>query len=336
MSISSLPTIPVADLHCDLLSYLAKAKNADLRDPDGIGVALPHLETGHVEFQTLAIFTATESGCSKWGDKQVDRFVKLGHEAEFHPIRKSRELKQAMEDRKIGIAAAVENASGFCEEDEPLDYGLERLQDWIHRVGRVFYISLTHHTENRFGGGNYSDNVGLKDDGQALLDWLDDRQICIDLAHASDQLAHDIFDYIDRYGLKVPVIASHSNFRSVWNHVRNLPDELAQETIRRGGIIGINFVRAYVDDDHPERLYDHILHGWETLGASDHIVFGADFFDVKNTPLPGRDPIFFPEHANASRYPQLLKDIHERGLGEAAVKKLAHGNVVRFLAELWG
>ncbi len=335
MTTPVLPAIPVADLHCDLLSYLVRVKGANLRTLDDIGASLPHLEAGNVELQTLAIFTTTESGCSKWGDKQVDRFVKLGLEPEFHPIRKPHELKQAVADHMIGIVAAIENASGFCEEDEPLDYGLDRLQDWIHRVGRIFYISLTHHGEIRFGGGNFSDNVGLKADGQALLEWLDDRHICIDLAHASDQLAIDILEYLDRYSLHVPVIASHSNFRAVWQHVRNLPDELAQEILHRGGLIGLNLVRAYVDDDKPDRFFEHLRHGWETLSSPQQIVFGADFFYPKDFPDPSREPLFFPEHANASQYPALLHQIAEHGFSEADLKALAHGNVVKFLEQIW-
>lgn len=335
MTTPTLPTIPVADLHCDLLHYLVRAKGADLHTIEDIGASLPHLEVGHVELQTMAIFTTTESGSSKWGDKQVDRFVKLGHEPAFHPIRKTSELRQAMADHKIGIVAAVENASGFCEQDEPLSYGLERLEEWIARVGRILYISLTHHTENRFGGGNYADHVGLKDDGQALLDWLDDRQICVDLSHASDQLAQDIFDYLDRYGLNVPVIASHSNFRSVWQNARNLPDELAQEVLHRGGIIGLNLVRAYVDDEEPSRFFDHLMHGWETLNAPSQIVFGADFFYVHDFPDPSRYPLFHAQHANASQYPHLLQALTTRGFDEAQLKALAHGNVVNFLGNIW-
>ncbi len=55
---------------------------------------------------------------------------------------------------------------------------------------------MTHHTENRFGGGNFSE-VGLKEDGKVLLDYLTDKNIVIDLAHTSDALAFGILNYID-------------------------------------------------------------------------------------------------------------------------------------------
>ena len=62
------------------------------------------------------------------------------------------------------------------------------------------------------------------------------------LSHTSDALAHDIFNHIDKHKLAVPVIASHSNFRSVSDHVRNLPDEIANEIVNRNGLIGMNFL----------------------------------------------------------------------------------------------
>lgn len=335
MSDAPLSAIPVADLHCDLLSYLVRAKKASLQNTEAIGVALPHLESGNVELQTLAIFNPTESRSTKWGDKQVDKFVKLGHEPEFHPIRKVSEMQQAMDDHKIGIVAAVENASGFCEEDEPLDFGFEKLEEWINRTGRIFYISLTHHTENRFGGGNYSDNVGLKADGEALLDWLDSRQICVDLSHASDQLAYDILDYSSRYGLNVPIIASHSNFRSVHDHVRNLPDEIAKEILSRGGIIGLNFFRDYVHPEQADYWLSHLDYGWKTLDAPGQIVFGADFFHIKDIPDPERQPLFHPGYDHAGHYPALLQKIHDHGYSEKDLVALAHGNVIGFIRKIW-
>ena len=40
--------VPVFDLHCDLLSYLAFAKNGSPMNEDDIGAAIPHLQRGHV------------------------------------------------------------------------------------------------------------------------------------------------------------------------------------------------------------------------------------------------------------------------------------------------
>ena len=326
---------PVADLHCDLLAYLTRREGATLQDVEEIGAALPHLLAGNVCFQTLAIFTLTEAGSTKWGEQQVDQLVKLRYETALHPVQKAVTFeKLSQREGKIGVVAAIENASGFCEEDEPLKLAFSRLEHWIDRVGPILYLSLTHHAENRFGGGNHSE-TGLKKDGKALLEWLDGRHICVDLSHTSDALAEGIFDYLQQYGLEVPVIASHSNFRPLCDHKRNLPKELAQEVIQRGGLIGINFLRDYVDPKRPEALFDHIRYGWEELKAEKQLAFGADFFALRGIPDPERQPLFFPQHANANRYPVLLQQLADQGVSDERLSGLAYRNVQRFLEELW-
>jgi len=199
------------------------------------------------------------------------------------------------------------------------------------KSGPLAYIIMTHHYENRFGGGNYSD-VGLKPDGQTLLEFLDGRNVPIDLAHTSDKLAFGILNYIDKKNLRVPVLASHSNFRTVHGHVRNLPDELAKELIRRGGLIGINLLRNYINDDNPAILFDHIKYGVE-MGAGHLLAFGADFFYALNHPDPSRYPIYFDGHDNASHYEEILSSIT---FGDALfVEAIAHQNVLNYYSHLF-
>ena len=74
--------------------------------------------------------------------------------------------------------------------------------------------------------------------------WI--KKIAIDLSHTSDFLAHDILNYIDKMGLNVRTIASHSNFRKIAEVVRNLTDEIAKEILKRGGVIGFNLFKSFV------------------------------------------------------------------------------------------
>jgi microsomal dipeptidase-like Zn-dependent dipeptidase len=73
---------------------------------------------------------------------------------------------------------------------------MSRLDEIVRACKKLFYISFTHHTENRFGGGNYSDNIGLKKDGEQLLEYMDGKSIAIDFAHASDQLMIDALNIL--------------------------------------------------------------------------------------------------------------------------------------------
>ncbi len=320
--------IPVIDLHCDLLSYLALIPDASIEKTGEIGVALPYLQQGHIAAQVLAIFTTTEPESTLKAQLQLQTFLQMRQSPLFFQPASLAAMSVEVSG-PIAIIPAIENASGFCGEDHALSEGLKQLEKMISSLGEILYISLTHHDENRFGGGNYSDHVGLKTDGKALLEYLDGRKIAIDLSHASDQLAFDILDCMTKYNLNIPVMASHSNFRSVCGHVRNLPDELALEIIHRSGLIGINFLRGYVDNDNPEKLDDHVSYGMD-LGAKENLAFGADFFYTQNFHDPSRYPLYHPQHEHAGVYPNLLERWKNTGILHNP-HKIASNNVLQFV-----
>ena len=62
--------LPVADIHCDLLSYLEDAEGADEMGSE-IGCAVPFLQQGNVRLQVMAIFSATEKGSSEQAFNKV-------------------------------------------------------------------------------------------------------------------------------------------------------------------------------------------------------------------------------------------------------------------------
>ena len=236
------------------------------------------------------------------------------------------------QQKRIGIKASVENAAGIGNEEASWQEIYNQFDFILEKVKSLAYISLTHHTENRFGGGNYTEGIGLKDDGKKLLDYMAGKNIPVDLSHTSDLLAEGILNHIDSNNLGIPVIASHSNFRELWNHPRNLTDEFAKEIIHRGGIIGVNFLRAFLDPEVPERLFDHIFHGFQ-IGGEKSICFGADYFYTKDFKDPERFPFYFPLVENAGKYPSLLKSLEDK-LSAENLEGLAYRNALEFYRKL--
>lgn len=325
---------PIVDLHCDLPSYLSSVKGAGVFNGSEMGATVPHLQAGNVKLQVMAIYTDTRPGSVTLGKEQVSLYSRLPLLSRgFFGQSPSLDLSlQMLLDEKCLTLAAIENASGFCEEGEPLDAGLARLSEIVSAAGPLAYVIITHHYENRFGGGNYTE-VGLKPDGEVLLDFLDGKSIPVDLSHTSDKLAYGILDYIDKKQLRVPVLASHSNFRNVHGHVRNLPDELVKELVARGGLVGINFLRNYIHDTDPSALYRHVEYG-EKLGIAHGMAFGADFFYALNHPDPSRYPIYFPGQDDASCYPTILQDLLNRGLSEAFCQGISWKNALNYYTQL--
>lgn len=325
---------PVIDLHCDLLAHMLKTPYPDPFKEDGIGCSFPALARGNVKLQVMAIFTATQKGSSELAVRQSEIFASFlaKYSNDCNLIHDINTLSQIKISSKLGMIAAIENASGFCEEDEPLEIGFERLEKIITNVTRVLYIGFTHHAENRFGGGNNS-QAGLKEDGKKLLHYLNGKRIAVDFSHASDALAQDILDYLSEHSLEVPILASHSNYRKVFNHVRNLPDHLAKEIFKRGGIVGVNFLRAFVNNDDPNALYQHMKHGIE-LGGIDSICFGADYFSTETHPDRSRIPFYFKEHQDSSCYPSIIEEV-SRQVSSEVVEGISSQNVVDYLFKLW-
>ena len=300
----------IADFHCDLLSYLAKGGGRTAYD-SASRAAIHQLQKGGVVLQTLAIYTETKQGSAESGMRQAEVFFQLE--------------KQYPEFKTIKTVLAVENASSFCEEDEPLEKGIERVTKWWQKVGKIGYISLTWNGENRFGGGNGT-KVGLKADGRELLRWMEGKGIAIDLSHASDRLAEEILETVE-----MRVVASHSNFRAVSDVVRNLPDAIAKEIGARGGIIGLNFVRVFLGKDGPEAFLKQAEHA-ERLGLLHNWCLGADFFEDHLVPpeLAYMVPFFHQGFEDASCYPRLI-EFFSKYLPPKTVKNIAYQNLAHFL-----
>jgi microsomal dipeptidase-like Zn-dependent dipeptidase len=111
-----------------------------------------------------------------------------------------------------------------------------------------------------------------------------------------------------------------------------LTDEFAQEISHRGGIIGVNFLRAFLDSEQPERLFEHLIYGSKLHEQA--IAFGADFFYTQDFPDSSRHPIYFPLAENASKYQGILEHLSQE-LSEVQLGKLAYENVFHFYQKLW-
>jgi membrane dipeptidase len=129
----------VADFHCDLLWYLSNDSKRTVMDSES-QASVPLLKQGGVVIQTFPIYTVTGVSSALKGAKQFEIFEKLSH------------LDPDFFGPRLRYKVAIENASGFCTEDESLEVGFKRLELWRKKFP-IQYISLTWNEENRFGGG---------------------------------------------------------------------------------------------------------------------------------------------------------------------------------------
>ncbi len=101
------------------------------------------------------------------------------------------------------------------------------------------YFQPIHFWDNKFGNSNRLDTIppsrqGMTKAGIELLQYLNDKNVVIDLAHMNLASMLDVLKYF-----KGKIMCSHTGIFSIAPHERNLRVEIARELIARGGLIGI-------------------------------------------------------------------------------------------------
>lgn len=293
------------DAHLDL-AYLAEqgrdmhAPLSDCRGPlHPAALTLPAMKDGNVRACLGTIFTeATKSGAetSTSGAPNEGAFAYPLGDAQAANRAGLRQLK-LYQAWHAGGAIQLLSRRGTKQEVDPsgpLMLGIlmecadpildpDDLPNWVE--GGVVAIGMAWWHESRYAGGNGSDNAGLTDLGRALVPAMDELNVVHDASHLSQRSLDELFELTD-----APVIASHSNSRALLpgeNH-RHLSDASIREIARRGGVIGINLVRNFLDptlaaskkpikgDATIAQVCGHIEHVCEVVGDRAHVGLGSD------------------------------------------------------------
>ncbi len=184
----------------------------------------------------------------------------------------------------------------------------------------VRMLTLTWNAENCIGGGADSPHKGLSSFGKACIKKLEENNIIVDISHASDKTLSDVLSIANK-----PVVASHSDSRTVCNHRRNLSDEFFIEITKRGGIVGINFHRDFLSEDPASAsIKDVLLHTehFLSLGGEDSISIGSDF-DGSDIPK---------DLNNLQKIPNLYESFLKIGYNEQLVQKIMYTNAYNFFS----
>ena len=143
----------------------------------------------------------------------------------------------------------------------------------------VRMAALTWNKSNHIAGGAHERDLsrGLTDFGKTVVKRMNELNIFIDVSHINDKSFYDVAEISN-----LPIIASHSNSRSVCSHVRNLTDDMFKIIVNTGGCAGINLYPMFLTKTHHAVIDDavrHIEHFME-LNGENHIGIGADFDGV--------------------------------------------------------
>ena len=305
---------PVFDLHCDTslgLAGIYTKEPARLRK-NNMHIDLERASRLGGYAQCFGCFTTTpeKPGRMTPADVFEREMTAVLREIEDNSdtIRLAYSAKEVEENRKQGIMSGIltiEGGAGFGFDPEMLEN--------LYQIG--FRITTLGWNEQNPLTGSCVTGGGLTEQGRAFVREAQRVGMVVDVSHISDEGFWDIMDITDK-----PIIASHSNSRTLWPIPRNLTDEMYLAICKTGGTVGINLYSDFLGENaNIDTVCDHIFHFLSLAGNDRHVSLGSDFDGMEALP----DGI-----AGIEDYGKLADRLLERGLAEESVHHIFWDNAL--------
>lgn len=304
----------LVDSHCDSI------QQCDMRRH---GIVNPYNFSARCQqLQFVAMFCSwpgdTVEKCFQRAVRYIGNFyIAMNSESEkIVQVRTYADIERAFKEGKHAALMTVEGGTGVVE-------GLKVFNDFYNAGVRVFglaWLSNQLAKSNRLESGE--EDTGLTDYGREIVHEGNRLGMIFDVSHLSDKSFWDLAEIA-----KKPLIATHSNFRTLCSHSRNLTDDMAKHIIKTDGMIGLNLGREFVHDDHDkqdvEHYFKHVDYCLE-LGGEDHIGFGCD--------IDGLSGIYpTPLDETCSIHDRLIDFMLQKNYSETLVKKIVGENYLNYL-----
>jgi membrane dipeptidase len=357
----------IIDTHVDT-PYRLQEEDADLSErSEGGDFDYPRAIEGGLDAVFMSIFTPPrleEEGTSKeTADGLIDAVEAFAteHPDKFFMATSVQEVTDLTGSGRIALAMGMENGS-------PIEGSLDNLRHFRDRGIR--YITLAHNESNHICDSWEDEGRrwgGLSPFGEELVAEMNRLGVMVDVSHISDESFFQVMQLS-----RAPVIASHSACRHFSpGFERNMSDDMIRLLAERGGVIQITFSSWFLSDEYRAKddaaeevirkeleaksiepdskegreyweeyirkkpipvadvsaVADHIDHVVQLVGI-DHVGLGSDF--------DGAGPSMPTGLSDVSGYPNLIRELLERGYSEDDIAKVCGGNLLRVWSEVEG
>lgn len=224
------------------------------------------------------------------------------------------------ESGKPQVVMTVEGMCGIRDQAE------EKIQ-WLYDQG-VRIASLCWNDENALATGvKGTVTRGLTEEGRKAVRKMDELGMILDVSHTNEKTFWDMVEVV-----RGPLIATHSNTRALCEVHRNLTDQQIMAIAAKGGVIGLNAARNFIDSnpEHQDALHlaAHGRHIADLVGV-EHLAVGFDFMD------------FFKDHAtsmgtdltSALQAQNLIQGLRAQGFSEDECQAIGYDNALRVLRQ---
>ena len=329
-------------------------------------VDLPRMKEGGLDGGFWVIYTAqgalTKEAYAKalaharQRNQVIDDMVAtLGND--FAPALNADDAARIAASGKRVVYKSIENAY-------PLGTDIDLLDEFYATGVRM--VGLVHSRNNQFADSSTDKSGqkwgGLSPLGRQLIQRANALGMIVDMSHAHDEALAQAIELS-----QTPIILSHSGAAQLYQHPRNVPDDLLKKLAQSGGVIQINSLSGYLRDldTDPNRLPEFIGLYRKYQNApggmrENHKAFIADrrALDIKYPPDYAEfsdvmDHIFHalelmgPDHVgigldwdggggvnglqDVSDLPKITDALQKAGISTQTIEKIWSGNMLRLL-----
>jgi membrane dipeptidase len=356
----------IIDTHADTIEWLMQDR-CRMNDPASpCMISIPKMRAGHLDAEFFSIWVSTTVPPAQYVPKSIEEIEAVHRQIEQFPrdlglATTADEIERLHAQGKLAILMGVEGGHAIGNSLQVLGA--------YYRLG-ARYMTLTHSNNTTWADSSSVKprNNGLTDFGRSVVLEMNRLGMMVDISHVSDKTFFDAVAVT-----RAPLIASHSSCRAVARHSRNMTDDMIRALAKNGGVIQINFYSSFIDDNFsaalkklepamdaevaatrkararegktlsyeeevlirqryaPQlpvltltRIADHIDHAVQVAGA-DHVGLGSDYDGVDFIPRGMED---------ASKIPDLVRELARRGYSEDDLVKILGGNLLRVMRQV--
>lgn len=316
------------DLHCDTLMMTWRENpGEDILENTNYAVDFKRLKKAGAYAQFFAIFMLNSEIFKTIGRPEIcdiDYIDSLIAQIK-RALRKTDDIRLATSYHDLRRNIKEEVVSTFLTlEDGRIIDGDLKMVDYLYKKG-IRLVTLTWNFENAIGYPNSKQarymNRGLKPFGIEAIKEMNRKGMIIDVSHLSDGGFYDVLNFS-----QYPVMASHSNVRSLSPHPRNMTDDMIKLLAHKEGVMGLNFYPRFLSKDlnYPDSqidlMIDHLNYVKKLVG-SDTLALGTDFEGFSG-PM---------EIDSTDKLDILFKRLEQEGWTTDEIEKFAYRNAMRVI-----
>lgn len=312
----------ICDCHCDTLTELYN-KNASLYENEQHFDIKRQIALGG-GLQFCAIYVSTEvfryQGGLRYTLCLLDKYnqeIKKLHEngIDVLQVRTAEDAGNVLKHKAATLLA--------IEEGGAIDGSLEALRCLYELGVRAMTLTWSNRNDIADGINEEATGSGLTLFGKQVVAEMNRLGMLVDVSHISTAGFWSVIETSTK-----PIIATHSNAKSLCSHPRNLNDEQIKALAQNGGLAGITFAGQFLEEDWRnaciESVYKHIDYMLNLIGNDDHIGFGSDFDGISHPPY---------NIQGVQDYKPLIEYL-SKYYSDETINKITHQNVINLLQKV--